>query len=283
MDKPRRLNCTCMFLLVIAGLALPIAVWPHDSETPVTGSANFNQSEALNFSQSAIGRRISDYPFRNSDNHAVQLSNYLGKPVVVSFIYTSCHHTCPLTTKRLSVAVDAARGVFGADGFRVLSVGFDAKVDSPARMQAFAQQQRVGGPGWAFLSADSETISAFAAELGFIFFPSPKGFDHLAQISIVDAQGRVYRQIYGDDFSPPAIIEPLKELVFDKRVGQSRLADWIDGIRLFCTVYDPASGKYRFDYSVVITALTGIVCLGAVAIFLVHGWRQNRESDRSSL
>ncbi|HSS64419.1 MAG TPA: SCO family protein [Gammaproteobacteria bacterium] len=272
-----------MVFLILALLASPMTAWPHDDDTTKSGATRFDESEALNFSQSAIGRRIRDYRFRDSGDREVRLSGYLGKPVIVSFVYTSCHHTCPLMTRRLSAAVDAARGVFGSNGFQVLTVGFDADADSPARMQAYARRHRVGDPGWAFLSADKETISAFTADLGFIFFPSPKGFDHLAQISIIDAEGRLYRQVYGDEFNPPAIIEPLKELAFGRRSETSLLADWVDGIRLFCTVYDPASGRYRFDYSVLVTAITGIISLGAIAVFLIHGWRQHRASHRSGI
>ncbi len=271
------------YLLILVLVTLPLTAWSHDEAKTFASATGFNESEAFKFSQSAIGRRIGDYRFRDGNDRGVDISNYLGRPMIVSFVYTSCYHTCPLITRRLAAAVDAARGVFGVTGFQVLTVGFDADVDSPARMRAFARQHRVGDSGWVFLSAEKDIISEFAAELGFIFFPSPKGFDHLAQISIIDSEGRIYRQIYGDEFEPPAIIEPLKELAFGQRAGESLLADWVDGIRLFCTVYDPASGRYRFDYSIMITVITGIICLGAIAVFLIHGWRQHRASHRSGL
>lgn len=281
MDKsPGSIDFRALLLITVL-LALPFAVWSHDDEMKLSDPTTFNEPEAFEFSQSAIGRRISEHEFTDSNNRSVNFSSYLGQPVIVSLVYTSCHHTCPLITTRLAATVNAAREVFGANGFRVLTVGFDADMDSPERMRAFAHQHRLGGPGWAFLSADKETITAFTAELGFVYFPSPRGFDHLAQISIIDRDGRVYRQVYGDQFDPPDIIEPLKELAFGQRSGESVLSDWVDGIRLFCTVYDPASGRYRFDYSVIVTAVTGIISLGVVAIFLFHGWRQHRASDRS--
>ncbi len=268
--------------LAVALVSLPLTAWSHDIETKAS-AASFVESEAFELSQSAIGRRVGDHRFTDSSGRSVTLTGYAGRPMIVSFVYTSCHHTCPLITRRLMKAVDAARAVFGANGFQMLTVGFDAGVDSPERMGAFARQHRVDDAGWAFLSADEETIAAFAADLGFIFFASPKGFDHLAQTSIIDGDGRVYRQIYGEELEPPDIIEPLKELTFGQRAGSSLLSDWVDGIRLFCTVYDPASGRYRFDYSVVVTAITGIISLGAIAVFLIHGWRQHRASDRSDL
>ena len=41
-------------------------------------------------------------------------------------------------------------------------------------------------PDWEFLSADHATIDGLAADLGFVYVPSPKGFDHLAQTTVID-------------------------------------------------------------------------------------------------
>ena len=57
------------------------------------------------------------------------------------------------------------------------------------------------------------------------------------------------------------MVEPLKELVFSQRAGSSSARAWVDGLRLLCTVYDPASGRYRFDYSVFVAAAIGSLCL----------------------
>jgi hypothetical protein len=54
------------------------------------------------------------------------------------------------------------------------------------------------------------------------------------------------------------------------------VAHWVDTFKLFCTVFDPNSGRYRFDYSIAMTALTGILSLGAIGWFIVHEWRRPR-------
>ena len=131
-------------------------------------------------------------------------------------------------------------------------------------------------PRWTFLSADARTIEALTRDLGFSYFRSPKGFDHTAQTTVLDAQGKVYRQVYGENYAAPALVEPLKELTFGLRARESGLGGWVEGLRLFCTVYDPASGRYRFDYSIFVSLLVGTVSLGAVAVFIVRAWRQGR-------
>ena len=113
-------------------------------------------------------------------------------------------------------------------------------------------------------------------ELGFAFFRHlPSGFDHMAQVSVIDADGKVYRQIYGDRFDPPALVEPLKELVFGLDPTSSSLDRWVDNVRLFCTIYDPNTGRYRFDYSIFVAITIGFLCLASIAVFIVRAWRQS--------
>ena len=55
----------------------------------------------------------------------------------------------------------------------------------------------------------------------------PRGFDHLAQTTVIDAHGRIYRQVYGDAFAVPALVEPLKDLALGSRPrGPSSATGW---------------------------------------------------------
>jgi hypothetical protein len=141
----------------------------------------------------------------------VSLAGYRGKPLVVSLIYTSCYHVCPTITQSLAHAVEVAEEALGEASFQVATVGFDAAVDSPERMATFAREQGIDHPGWRFLSADAATIEELSTALGFIFYRSPKGFDHLTQTTIIDSGGTVYRQVYGDTFPAPRLVEPLNQ------------------------------------------------------------------------
>ena len=51
---------------------------------------------------------------------------------------------------------------------------------------------------------------------------------------------------------------------------------WVDTFLLFCTVFDPNTGRYRFDYSIIMTILIGTLCLGAIATFIAREWRHSR-------
>jgi protein SCO1 len=265
------------FLSIIIFLALSGigSVYSYDGASHHSDSSTLDEAAAFKFSQSVLGNNIGDHRFTSSDGANISLAQLLGKPLLISLIYTSCYHTCPILTRHLADVVGIARDALGDDSFSVISIGFDTAVDSPERMRIFARERGIDIPIWSFLSTDQATIDILSSELGFIYFRSPKGFDHLAQITLLDAEGRVYRQIYGENFEPPVLVEPLKELVFGKHTESSLLTGWMNNIRLFCTIYDPTRKRYRFDYSIFIAIGIGIITLGATAIYVVRAWRQH--------
>ena len=269
------LRFTLPFFITVCLILSSAVTFSTDDQSHQPGNARMDEAEAFQYSQSVLGNTVGDYPFINSDGQQINLKQFLGKPLLISLIYTSCYHTCPTLTNHLASVVRIAKEALGKESFTVISIGFDTAVDSPDRMRNFANERKINMPGWQFLSTDQETIDRLSREVGFIYFQSPKGFDHLAQTTLLDAEGRVYRQIYGEDFEPPLIVEPLKELVFGKHRDQDLMDGWINNIRLFCTIYDPTTGRYHFDYSIFIAFGIGVLLLGATAFYVVRAWREN--------
>ncbi len=227
----------------------------------------FDRRDALNISQGVIGNPVGDYPFIDSKGLPRQLSDYKGKPLVISLIYTSCYHICPNTTKHLFKNVKKAEKALGKSSFNVVTIGFDTSNDSADAMRSFGKKQGVDKENWQFLAADKSTIDGLVKDLGFQFFPTSHGFDHLIQSTIIDADGIIYRQVYGIRFETPHLIEPLKELVFGEEPKHSLYDQINNRVRLFCTVYDPKSDSYTFDYTIFIGLAIGLT-LGVIFVIL---------------
>jgi protein SCO1/2 len=262
--------------------ATALASAPHKGHGMDTAtSRDFDEASALKVSQAAIGRHLSsDYRFVSGEGRTVTLGELRGKPLVVSLVYTSCYHVCPTITQTVANTVNIAREALGDASFNVVTVGFDSAMDTPERMRAYRRERGLNVENWQFLSTDATTMEALARDIGFIYFRSPKGFDHLAQTTIVDANGKVYRQVYGDSFATPTLVEPLKDLVFGRKASTKNWDGWIYGVKLFCTVYDPTTGRYKFDYSLFVAIATGLLSLGVVAVFIVRAWRQGGGPQR---
>jgi protein SCO1/2 len=264
----------------IGGAAAVVAVLAAAGAAYATAPADFDAEAALRYSQAAIGRSVGDYTFLNRERKPVTLGELRGKPLIVNLIYTSCSHTCPLIAHKLVRAVAVAQDTLGADGFRVATIGFDVKADTPERMRSFAKSQGLNLPNWEFLSADAPTIDRLAEDLGFVFFASAKGFDHLAQISVLDANGKVYHHVYGDDFEPPQLVEPLKDLTYGRLRALDSWTGIVNRVKLFCTIYDPSLGRYRFDYRVVIMTVVSSLTMLGIGFVVVRAWVRHRRTSR---
>jgi protein SCO1/2 len=254
-----------------------IAAQHHDPAAHAPGP-DYDEAVALELSQAAIGETPGDYTFLDGKGQEITLGALRGRPVVISLIYTSCYHICPTVTSNLAKVVRVARDALGDDSFSVLTIGFDTPNDTPDRMRVFAGQRGIDITDWHFVSAGAETVRGLSGDVGFSYFSSPKGFDHMIQATVLDGEGKVYRQIYGMAPEPPSLVEPLKEILWGKQVAATPLGGWINNIKLFCTVYDPTTGMYMFDYSPFIAFGIGVLVLGGIAWVIVRSWRQSSPS-----
>jgi len=232
-------------------------------------TAGFDRDAAVDLSRAAIGRRLADYTFKDIYGEPVHLADFRGKPILISLIYTSCSHYCPLTTQTLAAGVEAAQVAIGKDGFTVLTIGFDVRNDRPSRMRSYQRTQGIDMPNWHFLSADTETVLALTEQVGFSYYTSSQGFDHLAQTTLLDGNGRIVRQLYGTELTVPQVVEPLKRLRAGETPALSSFDNFVERIRLFCTLYDPDRDAYRFDWSIFVGIGVGMLSIGLLAAFFI--------------
>jgi protein SCO1 len=81
------------------------------------------------------------------DGRTVALADEMndGRPVVLSFIYTTCTTVCPLTSQTLSELqrkLGASR-----DSVHLVSISIDPEQDTPAKLREYAQRYEAG-PEW---------------------------------------------------------------------------------------------------------------------------------------
>lgn len=270
----RRCGAWLLFLLLLVFASTAVA--QNDEADP-----GYDADGAVDISQAAVGRELGDYLLYDQQGKPVQLAAYRGRPLLISMIFTSCHHVCPAITRHLAIAVEAAREALGEDSFQALTIGFDTAVDKPDAMRVFARKQGIDDSNWAFLSGSAEVMAQLVENIGFVYFPSPRGFDHINQVTVIDREGVVYRQVYGAAFDLPWLVEPLKELVFNQpRTGTHPGASLLDRIKLFCTVYDPNTGRYKFDYSLFVGMGVGALIVLSVIIWLLLEFRRSRKRKR---
>ncbi|WP_370402074.1 SCO family protein [Sulfitobacter sp. JB4-11] len=266
-------------LRLCATLALVILAWG----TPATAE-KLDAEIAFEQSQAAIGNQTAAHVLRDHRGRDLPLEQFRGKPLVVSLVYTSCASVCPLVTDHLRSAVLESRDVLGAQSFDILTFGFDASGDRPGQLAGFAGTHKLLEiDGWQIASAEEAVTEALLSDLGFSFRAAAGGYAHVTQTTILDSEGKVYRQVYGQSFPLPMLFEPLKELVLG-RTTRSFAADALwDRLTFLCTVYDPLTGAYRFDYAIVFGMFFGALSLILMGWVILRLWLERRRAQKERL
>ena len=249
--------------------------------TEAQGGPVLDTKVALRASQDAVGRALGEHLFRDRSGRTVALSSYRGKPLLVSFIYTGCFQICPGTTRALQQAVEALQKSVGPGQFNVVSIGFNQPEDSPGALKAFAAQFHINSDNWEFLSPRGADVPDLTRDFGFLYEPTPAGFDHVLQLSLVNSQGRIVRQIYGEQLNAADLGEPLRLLLAGTPVAQERVLEGLfERVRLVCTVYDAKTGNYRVDYTLPIQIAGGLTFFVVMMVFFFREWRATRPRAR---
>jgi protein SCO1 len=254
---------------------------PAGSLAPGLTLTSLDEKAAFERSQAAIGRQVGDFVLLDRDGKPVELAKFRGKPLLVNFIYTACFQVCPTTTRNVEKALAETVGVLGADRFNIVTIGFNQPFDSPQAMKDFAKRYGLDLPNWEFLSPAPAIVGEITQNFGFSFVATPAGFDHLNQVTLVDADGKIARQIYGEKFTPKDLAEPLKLLVTGAALPAETgaLKELMERVRILCSVYDPVTGRYRTNYSVYFMTAGFVTFVGFMIYLSLNVWRNRRRNE----
>ncbi|HEY4972051.1 MAG TPA: SCO family protein [Steroidobacteraceae bacterium] len=133
-------------------------------------------------------RLAPDFSIRGSDGRELQLSHYRGKVVLLSFGYTSCTATCPVTLAALA----QAHRKLGAQGsnLQVVYVTVDPERDDAEHMRKFLaafDPSFIGGTGTAAqLAAVRQNYGISATKI-----PTADGYmmSHTSYVYLIDRNG----------------------------------------------------------------------------------------------
>lgn len=244
--------------------------------------STLDEKTAFERSQSAIGQPVGDFVLLDREGRPVELSRYRGKPLLVNFIYTACFQVCPTTTRNLQSAIRDTVAVLGAERFNVISIGFNQPFDSPPALKNFAVQYGINLPNWEFLSPSPAILDDLTRNFGFSYVATAAGFDHLNQITMVDAEGKIFRQVYGEKFTAKDLAEPLKAMIAGAAIPPQTgtLKEIMERVRILCSVYDPVAGRYRTNYSAYFM-IAGFVTFLIFMIYLSYNvWTNRRRREK---
>ncbi|MBA2505401.1 MAG: SCO family protein [Thermoleophilaceae bacterium] len=127
------------------------------------------------------GVRAPDFALEDENGDPIAMKDFRGKPVIVTFLYSSCEDTCPGQAQQVKAALDE----LGHD-VPALAVSVDPENDTPRSAQKFNLEQRVTGRiRWVL----GDKADLKKVHKGFFIQAQTKNLDHQARIVLIDRDG----------------------------------------------------------------------------------------------
>jgi protein SCO1/2 len=145
-----------------------------------------------------------DFRLRNQDGDSISMRSLRGRPVVVTFLYTTCQDSCPIMAHTVRGALDQ----LGHD-VPALAIAVDPPRDTPARAQAFLAKQRATGRIDFVLGSRAELRPLWK---GYAIRPQSVTEEHMARITLVDSEGYQRIGYPGSEATPERLAHDLRLL-----------------------------------------------------------------------
>ncbi len=148
--------------------------------------------------------RAPDFRLRDQDGDLATMREYRGRTVVVTFLYSTCEDTCPLTAQQIRGGLDQ----LGRD-VPVLAISVDPQGDTPLHVKRFLVRQHLSGRMRYLVGARAQLAPVWRA---YGIRPQGDGFEHTASTVIVDGAGRQRVGYLTDQLTPEALAGDLRTL-----------------------------------------------------------------------
>lgn len=161
------------------------------------------------------GAAAPDVALVNQDGKKVRLSDYHGRALAVTFIFTRCPlpDFCPRMVSHFA-EVEAELGRQPALGAKVhlLAVSFDPKFDTPEVLRVYGTRALKSGSFDRFelLTGDPAEVKRLADFMSLEFEEDGPGFTHNLRTAVLDKEGKLFRLYRGNDWAPPALLADLR-------------------------------------------------------------------------
>jgi protein SCO1/2 len=181
--RPRHL----LLLTVASALAVALIVVAANRAKDRTadlreGSATAAPAARFEGAQLPPGVRAPDFRLRDQDGRLVTTRSLRGRPVVVTFLYTHCKDTCPITAQQVKGALDDLR----RPSPPAIAISVDPPNDTRASARAFLRRTGIGGRMRFLLGSRRELRRVWK---GFAVRPQHQHAEHQARLVLLDGRG----------------------------------------------------------------------------------------------
>jgi protein SCO1/2 len=146
-----------------------------------------------------------DFRLADQDGREVSLRSLRGRVVVLTFMYSTCRDTCPVTAQQIRGALDD----LGHD-VPALAVSVDPANDTRDAAQAFLVRQSLSGGRMRFLLGSRAQLEPVWRAYG--IRPQGRAFDHSAYVLVLDRRGRQRVSFPVEQLTPEGLAHDVRKL-----------------------------------------------------------------------
>ncbi len=143
--------------------------------------------------------------WRTHNDKPIQLKDLQGQGTIITMVYTSCAHACPMMITKIQ-EVEAALKKSSMKNYKVVIASFDPKKDTPAALKKYVKGRNLDESRWTFLSAPNDRVARELAVVLGISYKEIEGgdFSHSNIITYLDKNGviKAKLQSLNEDVDP---------------------------------------------------------------------------------
>jgi protein SCO1/2 len=157
-----------------------------------------------------VGQLVPDFTLIDQHRQRVSLSQFSGKVVAITFIYTRCPRPdyCVRLSNNFGVLQRKFKSNMGRD-LILLTVVIDPANDQPEALTQYARIWKADARSWHFLTGPSSDIEHLCRKFDMAFYPDEALLVHSFHTVVVDRQGKLAANLEGNDFT----VQQLADLV----------------------------------------------------------------------
>jgi protein SCO1/2 len=145
-----------------------------------------------------------DFTLRDQDGRPAALTAYRGRPVIVTFMYSTCKDTCPLMADQIRGALDQ----LGQD-VPTLAVSVDPAGDTPLNTKTFLARHGLTGRARFLLGTRAQLAPIWKA---YGIRPQTTSDAHSAYVLVLDKRGRQRVSFPASELTPEGLAHDVKVL-----------------------------------------------------------------------
>jgi protein SCO1 len=149
-----------------------------------------------------IGQPAPDFSFIDQGREHITLSQFAGKVVAITFVYTRCPF--PNYCFRLSNNFARLQKRFAREMGReliLLTISLDPAHDQPEALAEYGRIWNVDPKAWHLLTGPPADVQRFCERFGVAFFPDEGQLIHSLHTLIIDRQGNLAANLEGNEFT----------------------------------------------------------------------------------